>query len=90
MQKKYIEFILENQEHIKKVKELDNISKEIGDYLLGKIERTSSGILISESKVHDWRYLEKELERLIEDNYFIDHDYDCFGMICMPFITISQ
>ncbi|WP_255290814.1 hypothetical protein [Bacillus cereus] len=42
MQKKYIEFILENQEHIKKIKELDNISKEIGDYLLGKIERTSS------------------------------------------------
>lgn len=81
MQKKYIEFILENQEHIKKIKELDNISKEIGDYLLGKIERTSSGILISESKVHDWGYLEKELEQLIEDNYFIDNDCDCFGMI---------
>lgn len=81
MKKKYIEFILENQEHMKKIQELDNISKEIGDHLLGKIERTSNGILISESKVHDLSYLERELERLIEDNYFMDNDCDCFGMI---------
>ncbi|MED2105322.1 hypothetical protein P4V98_31260, partial [Bacillus thuringiensis] len=81
MEKKYIEFILENQEHMKKIEELEKISREYMDYLLDKLEITSNGVSISDSKVHNWGYIESEFEKLIVDNYFVDNECDYFGMI---------
>ncbi|MED2033018.1 hypothetical protein P4V74_17370 [Bacillus thuringiensis] len=81
MEKKYIEFILENQEHMKKIEELEKISREYMDYLLDKIEITSNDVSISDSKVHNWGYIESEFEKLIVDNYFVDNECDYFGMI---------
>ncbi|PED08326.1 hypothetical protein [Bacillus pseudomycoides] len=56
MVKKYIEFILENKEHMKKMEELEKISREYMDYLLDKLEITSNAVSISKSKVHNWGY----------------------------------
>ncbi|WP_242488068.1 hypothetical protein [Bacillus sp. TH13] len=81
MGKKYIEFILENQEHMKKIEELESISTEYMDYSLDKLEITSNGVSISDSKVHNWGYIESEFEKLIGDNYFFDNECDYFGMI---------
>ncbi|KFN12951.1 hypothetical protein [Bacillus pseudomycoides] len=47
MEKKYIEFILENKEHMKKMEELEKISREYMDYLLDKLEITSNAVSIS-------------------------------------------
>ncbi|MCU5575861.1 hypothetical protein V7166_17190 [Bacillus thuringiensis] len=81
MGKKYIEFILENQEHMQKIQELEIISREYMDYLLGKLQIDSKGVSISCSKIHTKENIENEFQQLIEDNYFLDADCDFFGLI---------
>ncbi|MDR4163692.1 MULTISPECIES: hypothetical protein [Bacillus cereus group] len=81
MEKKYIEFILENEEHLKRIEELQKIWEEYVDFALNEVETTANGVSIADSKVHTAEYVESEFVKLIEDNYFFDDVCDCYGVI---------
>lgn len=66
MTKRYIEFILSNEEHMNEIRRLDNYVK--GNHSEG-------------SKEHDKDYIEREFRKLIEDNYYFDSDCDPYYVI---------
>ncbi|WP_338452786.1 hypothetical protein R4Z09_13540 [Niallia oryzisoli] len=81
MSKQYIEFILKNEEHLKRVTELQKLWEEYVDYHINDIEMTADGIYVRESKIHDTQYIGDEFKKLIEENYFFDPDCDPYYVI---------
>ncbi|MGG6447378.1 hypothetical protein [Pseudobacillus badius] len=81
MSKQHIEFILNNEEHLRQLKRLSKLWNEYIDYVLKGVEFTSDGVSIADSKEHDKAYIQTKFEKLIGENYFIDPDCDPYGVI---------
>ncbi|WP_144504931.1 hypothetical protein [Bacillus mycoides] len=72
MEKQHIEFLLENEEHLK---QLERLSKLWNEYIDGAFNG------IANSKEHDKDKIQADFNKLIEENYLIDSDCDPYGVI---------
>jgi hypothetical protein len=83
MEKQYIECILKNEAHLNRIKELQKLWDEYLDCMMDGIETNIDGVFVPNSKIHDAEYIENEFKKLVEDNYFFDHD-------CDPYLVIEE
>ncbi|MFD2681188.1 hypothetical protein [Bacillus seohaeanensis] len=81
MEKQYIEFILQNEDHVQQIERLSKLWEEHLDCVFEGIETTTDGVFVPDSEFHKPVYIEEEIKRLVEDNYYFDHECDPYYVI---------